>query len=316
MKAPILSIILPAYNAEKYICTAIDSILSQSFTDFELIVADDGSKDLTKVFINRYTDPRIKFSHNEKNVGKVETVNRLYKESQGKYITIHDADDISTPDRFRKQVDELEKNQNLVMCGTSFITIDELGNIIEENTMETDYITIKTKIKESSQFHGPTMVFRRSASEGFNEIYRSYFKDFYEDTDLAYRLVNMGEAYNLKDKLYVYRVLSDSICRKNINERNRNLYKVVAFLGWQRETYGQDCLMRGQPIEADLYFNKILQPYFEDRSKIHREAAAYLMYWKFNKRAIIECFKGIKKRPFYIVNWRTLSYCIRKTLMR
>lgn len=316
MKPPVLSVLMPAYNVEKYVCSAIDSILTQSFVAFELLIADDGSSDMTRELINKYSDPRIKFMHNEKNIGKVATVEKLYKETLGKYITIHDADDISDPKRFQIQINELENDHDLIMCGVSFVTIDALGNVIEENSMETDYNKIRVKIRECSQFHGPTMIFRKSATERLGEVYRRYFRDFYEDTDLAYRLVDLGKAYNLKEILYTYRVLPDSICRKNINERNRNLYKVVAFLGDQREKFGNDCLMRGKPEEADAFFAKVLQPYNQDKARIHREAAAYLMYWKFHKKAIAECFKGIRKRPFSFINWRTLFYCFRKTLLK
>lgn len=312
----LLTIILPAYNAEKYISESIDSILGQTFIDFELLIADDGSTDNTKRIIDRYTDSRIKKLHNEKNLGKTATVEKLYKYAGGKYISIHDADDISKPSRFELQVAALEANPALVMCGTSFITIDEKGDIIEENAMDTNYESIKQNIKYTSQFHGPTMVFRKEITDKLGEIYRPYFKDNNEDTDLAFRLIQYGEAYNLAEKVYLYRILSTSLCRRDVSVRTRNLYKVVAFLGEQREKSGTDCLMRGKPEEADAFFAEITKAYADDKAKIHREAAAYLMYWKLYSRAIDESIKGIMKRPFDLINWRTLFYCARKSVFK
>ena len=75
---PVLSVVLPAFNAEKYVAEAIASILNQSFTDFELIIADDGSSDATRAVIDSFDDSRIILSHNEENNGKADTVNRLF----------------------------------------------------------------------------------------------------------------------------------------------------------------------------------------------------------------------------------------------
>lgn len=307
---------MPVYNAEKYIKEAIDSILSQTFSDFELIVADDGSADSSKGIIDSYSDSRIVILHNEINRGKTATVQRLFGFAKGEYVTVHDADDISLKTRFEKQVNELESNHELIMCGTSFTTIDNRGKVLEDNEMESDYEKIKFNIKRASQFHGPTMMFRKSAAEKLGEVYRSYFRDNYEDTDLAYRLLDMGKAYNLKERLYLYRILPDSLCRRNVDERNRNLYKVVAFLGEQRKKDGVDCLMRGQPDEADIFFEKVLEPYRSDKARIHREAAAYFMYWKLYSKAIGKSMQAIKKRPLQLINWRTLFYCVRKSIFK
>ena len=97
---PKISVIMPAYNAEKYLREAIDSILGQTFTDFELIVINDCSRDDTEQIILSYQDPRIVYLKNEKNLGVAGTLNRGLEVARGAYIARMDADDRSVPDRF------------------------------------------------------------------------------------------------------------------------------------------------------------------------------------------------------------------------
>ncbi|MDH5399262.1 MAG: glycosyltransferase, partial [Cyclobacteriaceae bacterium] len=150
---PQLSVILSAYNAEKYVKEAIDSILNQTFTNFELIIADDGSKDKTRQIIDSYNDPRIIISHNESNWGKVNTVNRLFEMCRGEYLTIHDADDISVENRFERQINFLNKNKEYQLCGTAFSSFLE-GGPLHEHRVITDSMRIKEEIKNKSCFHG------------------------------------------------------------------------------------------------------------------------------------------------------------------
>jgi glycosyltransferase involved in cell wall biosynthesis len=313
---PKLSIILPVFNAEKYVGKTIQCILEQSFQDFELLIADDGSTDNSRTIVDSFSDPRIILSHNQLNLGKTSTVNRLFRQARGSYITIHDADDFSAPNRFAKQINFLDKMPDLVMCGTSFMTIDCNENILEENVMESDYEKIIQGISTKSQFHGPTMLFRKSIADKLSDLYRAYFNDNYEDTDLACRLLDYGPATNLPEKLYYYRILPNSLCRKEVNIRNRNLYKVVVFLRNQRIVNGLDCLMSGEPSTADEYFESVTEPYKIDNSLINREAAAYFLFWRMYSRAIRESLMAIKKQPSILKNWRTLFYCVRKSILR
>ena len=94
---PTISIILPAYNAEKYLAPAIESILQQSFKDFEFIILNDGSTDNTEKIILSYTDSRIKYIKNEKNLKLIKTLNKGIELAKGKYIARMDADDIALP---------------------------------------------------------------------------------------------------------------------------------------------------------------------------------------------------------------------------
>lgn len=107
---PKISVILPAYNAEKYINEAIDSILTQTYRDFELIILNDCSKDRTEEIILSYEDDRIVYLKNQVNMGVAATLNRGLAAAKGEYVARMDADDISLPERFEKQAAYLDEH--------------------------------------------------------------------------------------------------------------------------------------------------------------------------------------------------------------
>jgi len=124
-----ITILLPAYNAAPYICQAIDSVLAQSFTDFELLIINDGSTDDTEELIKRYTDKRIRL-HTQENKGLIETLNYGLQIARGTYIARFDADDVCYPDRLKIQYDFLINNPGYVLVGTEADYADEQGNFI------------------------------------------------------------------------------------------------------------------------------------------------------------------------------------------
>jgi len=313
---PRLSVLLPAYNAEKFVAEAIESILGQSFADFELIIADDGSQDRTKEIMDSFSDKRIKRCHNVVNCGKTETVNKLYRHALGKYVTIHDADDISLLNRFESQIKAFDKNPDLGMCGTGFINMDDMGRDFGGPViMCSDYHKIMDGIKRTSQFHGPTMIVKKSIIDSLGQVYRSYFRNYNEDTDLAYRIAEKNYSYNLPEVLYRYRNLSSSLSHHPFNVRRRYLYRVVAFLADERRLYGTDSLEKGNIETLDKFVDTITEEYSRDPSLIFRDSASYYMYCRYYRYALQESLLAIAHAPLKIINYRTLFYCLRKSLV-
>ena len=115
---PKISLVMKVYNGEQYLCQAIDSILNQTFRDFELLIIDDGSTDHSVEKIQNYKDERIRFLQNERNMGLCITQNKVIGEARGEYIAVMDCDDISYPERFQKQVDFLDSHPEIIMCGS------------------------------------------------------------------------------------------------------------------------------------------------------------------------------------------------------
>ena len=116
---PKISVIMPVYNSEKYLREAMDSILNQTFTDFEFIILDDGSTDSSPAIVAGYDDPRIRFYQNEKNMGVAATLNRGLELATGEYIARMDGDDVSLPRRFELQVAYMDTHPNVAVCGTA-----------------------------------------------------------------------------------------------------------------------------------------------------------------------------------------------------
>ena len=123
MTNPMISVVMPVYNGEKYLREAIDSILNQTYTDFEFIILNDGSTDRTEEIILSYDDPRIVYVKNDKNLQIVKTLNKGIALAKGKYIARMDADDISLPERFEKQIGFMEQNLDISVCGSYLRTI-------------------------------------------------------------------------------------------------------------------------------------------------------------------------------------------------
>ena len=309
VKDPLLSVILPVYNAEKFIKQAITSILKQSFSDFELLVVDDGSTDGTLDLIKEISDPRIKVFKNKINLSKVNSCNSRVQECRGKYMTIHDADDYSAPDRFEKQVEFLEKNPEFAMCGTQFYEVDLNGKVLRKIVLETDPAKLKELVLIDSQFHGPTMIFKKNVLYEIGGLYRNFRNK--EDVDLAMRIGEKYPVINLTDYLYYYRLVPQGLSKHNFGFFKFEGMKVLQALSQQRKETGTDCLMTNDEISYNAILNKINQPYRDDPSLLFRKAISLSVYFKFWKNAFYYAFKAIHASPLKAINYKELLYVIK-----
>ncbi len=168
IKSPLVSILMPVYNNEAYVKEAIDSMLCQTLSDFELIVLDDCSTDNGVEIIREIDDKRIIYYCNEKNIGLANNLNVGLKMAKGKYIARMDGDDISLPTRLKTQIDFLEKNTNIDLCSCG---LEKFGTENDIWVRETD----PEKVKITMMFFSPvlhaTSVWRREAFEKHNLYY-------------------------------------------------------------------------------------------------------------------------------------------------
>ena len=221
---------MPAYNTALYISEAIESLLNQTFRDFELWILNDGSQDDTSDMARSFHDSRMRIFDLEQNIGRVAIVNQFITKVQTEFVTVTDADDISAPARLQKQIDLLDGDKDLVMCGTSYHAINESGFVILTANISSDWTEIKKDITEKSMFHGPTTVMRTSAIAGMGEFYRHYFSDHHADADLCARLTDVGKSTNISEALYLYRIVPDSVSRRNFSPRFAIVDKLIGFL--------------------------------------------------------------------------------------
>lgn len=303
-----LTILLPAYNVSPFIKEAIDSLLHQSFTDFELWVIDDGSLDNTRETINDYTDNRIRKFYHDVNRGKTIVVNELINKVTSEFLTVTDADDISHPQRLKLQIERLDDDKELMMCGTSYTAINEEGYVIRSLTLKSDYEEIYASILERSQFLGATVVMRTKAVNHLLEFYRPYFSNCLEDSDLDARMVDKFKSVNLTQSLYYYRILKTSLSRRNYTIRFNHLYKVISFLIEERRKSGIDSLMNNRPEVVDQYLEMMSEENRKDPSLIYRRAGFYFMYWKLTSTSWESARKAFRVNPWCLKNFLLVIY--------
>jgi len=209
MKKPKITVLMAVYNGEKYLHQAIESILNQTFKDFEFLIINDGSTDKTAKILQSYHDPRIKIINNEKNIGLTASLNMGIDMSKSEYITRMDADDISLSTRFDKQINYMEENKDIALLGTFAHVIDENGSIIGGMYKPTDDMDIKKTLKRVNPLvHGSIMMRRESLfSVG---KYDPLFKKA-QDYELWLRISNKYHIANLHEYLYERRIHEDSI---------------------------------------------------------------------------------------------------------
>ena len=131
MAIPKISVIMPAYNHESFVATAIDSVLTQTFRDYEFLIADDGSDDGTVYRIRQFSDPRIHFWSRSQNHGASAVVNELIRRAQGNYVAIINSDDAWTPDKLAFQFDFLERENDYAAVFGQTTFIDVAGKVIK-----------------------------------------------------------------------------------------------------------------------------------------------------------------------------------------
>ena len=215
-----ISVIMSAYNSEKYIEKAIESILDQSFADFEFIIVDDASKDNTLDIIESYqkSDQRIKLLRNKNNLGLTKSLNKALNESQNNYIARMDADDISHPERLETQINYLKDNPEIDILGTSAYNINEQGDILKGRTVPLSCSDIKNTILLANPVIHSSVIMKKSSLNSIDN-YNETFKKV-QDYELWFRsLANDLIIENLPDKLLYYRVNDEYFNRKSLKYR-------------------------------------------------------------------------------------------------
>lgn len=204
---PKISIILPTYNAELTLKDTLDSILRQTFKDFEIIIVNDGSKDRTHSIIASYHDPRIRLINNNVNKGLIYSLNIGIENASGEYIARMDADDIMSDNRLERQYEYMQQHPEIDICGCC-IEIFDATHILGHQLYGVTSDEIKAELLFNSPIAHPTYFIRSKAFRGYT--YNSHFK-YCEDYELLSRfLMNNHRAGNLPEILLKYRISDNS----------------------------------------------------------------------------------------------------------
>ncbi len=226
MKNPKVTVLMSVYNGEKYLQEAIDSILGQTFKDFEFLIINDGSTDKTGEILESYNDPRIKIINNEKNIGLTKSLNKGLRSARGEYIARQDADDISAPERLEKEIEFLEMHQNYAVVGTFAKIINKNSEVLSFLERPIEDLKIKEFFKKDNCIvHGSSMIRKACLSDiGFyNELMlRS------QDYELWLRLSKKYRLANIAKYLYMWRKHNDNIEAKFIGEQK--IFVILAMI--------------------------------------------------------------------------------------
>ncbi len=264
-----ISVILPVYNAALYLKEAVNSIINQTYTDWELIIINDGSTDNSQEIILSYTDRRIKYFENENNLGLISTLNKAINLCSGEYIARMDADDISFAERFSKQVNFLDQNADYGMCGSFAHIINNQGNTTGKiiHVTENDYL--KVNLLFSVPFVHPSMMIRKEILEE-NLFDKEYLHA--EDYDLWTRIARKYKVANIPDFLLKYRWHGSNVSITNSEKQERVKNKII-----KRELN----LLDLSPNEEEFYLHKVSFSQFDSKTTQEKE--------------IFENFEGLDK---------------------
>ena len=207
-KEPLVSIITPLYNSEKFIAETIESVLAQTYTNWEMIIVNDCSKDNGSKIVKEYVekDKRIKLFNNEKNLGGAGTRNKAIKEAKGRYLAFLDSDDNWTPLKLEKQISFMEKN-NFFFTFTEYEKIDEESKSLNEKVIVPEKVTYK-KLLKANVIGCLTAVYNQE------KLGKIYMPDIRKGQDFALWLEVLKvskEGYGLFETLGKYRIRQNSL---------------------------------------------------------------------------------------------------------
>jgi glycosyl transferase family 2 len=206
---PRVTVLLPVYNAARYVGDAVRSVLAQTFGDFELLVIDDGSTDASAEVVQSYSDSRIRFVRNERNLGLTPTLNRGLSLARGELVARQDADDLSEPDRLAGQVTFLDEHADTAVVGTWYRKIDADGRITADRRLPVRDAALRWAMLSYCPIVHSAAMFRRHAVMALGGYDERFV--YAQDYDLWSRVARRHCVANVPASLVRYRVLPSSL---------------------------------------------------------------------------------------------------------
>lgn len=281
---PLVSVLLPVYNAAEFLEDAIQSVRDQSFEDFELIIINDGSTDRSREVVFSFADQRIRYFENEENLGIVATLNKGVGLCRGQYIARMDADDLCERSRLGRQVRFLERHPKIGVCGTWATVIDGTGQATGRIVHQTDPQMVRIALLFTVPVLHPSVMARAELLK--ENPYEAVVHA--EDYDLWVRLAGHTQLANLPRRLMRYRWHGGNISQEKQHEQLRNTDKVIlrqlAALGLNPDKeqlrihrlsfllYSYGGVLSGRVTRDDL---RASQEWFATLIRANRSAARY-----------------------------------------
>ncbi|PUV23705.1 glycosyltransferase family 2 protein [Sphingobacterium athyrii] len=247
-KQPLVTVLMAAYNTERYIAQAIQSILDQTYNNFELLIIDDCSLDGTLNEIRKFEDSRIRLLQNHTNQGVVITRNRVLREGKGEFIAIMDSDDIAIPDRLELLLNEFNKRPELALIGGHADVIDPNGVPTGQKfKVETDSNLLRHLLFFGNNFTHSSIMMRTDVFREFN----GYRIPIAEDYDLFLRISTKYPVSNLDKCLLLYRDHTSGISKKYALELENQILPI------------KENILRTIDLPSEIKYQKMITPPFE-----------------------------------------------------
>ncbi len=296
---PRVSVALAVYNSEHFIRAALESLQHQTFTDFEIVIGDDGSTDRSLAIVQQIaaTDSRLVVIAAE-HQGIAKTRNLIFTYCRGEYIAVMDADDIALKDRLIRQVDFLDSHPDVVCVGGTYQLMDEAGRLFKNRfDLPLDNQSIQEQLlKGLGGMHHPCLMFHRSAFDQIGLYNETMVAGI--DIDLCLRLGEMGQLANVAEPVLRYRIHPGSITTRKRDQQMQQV-RLACERAWQRRG------IQGQ-FEADGDFRATT----EARSQ-HRFMLKY-GWWAFKDgqryTSLLFALKAIALWPWNFKGWK-LAAC-------
>jgi len=305
---PLVSVLLPVFNGERYLREAVDSVLAQGFTDVELLIVDDGSTDRSLEIARAYerSDRRVQVRTRE-NRGLVATLNELLAWAQGEFVARMDADDVCLPDRLQRQVDFLRAHADVVCVGGDHVLIDEHGRSLTTVRTLTDDVDIQREaLRGTGTLCHPTVTMRTAAVRAMGGYRAPYYPA--EDLDLWLRLGEIGKLANLREPVLRYRVHAGSISSVAAQGRQRDAMRRGCEAAWERRGIVDGEFASAEPWRAT-----------GERESQFRFSLRY-GWWAFNsgerRTGALYGMKAIRELPWAREGWVLLAASLLKPARR
>jgi glycosyltransferase involved in cell wall biosynthesis len=242
---PVVSVVMRAFNCGRYIGQAIESILAQTFQDFEIVIVDDASTDGTEAILRAYSqrDERIRVVRNETNQGPVRNMNIGLRHARGEFVAIHDGDDISLPHRLETQVNFLRAHPQIALVGGGKYVIDEEGEEIRVVTRERKGPEeVRQDLEKRNIFAQTSVMCRRECLEAIG-LYDEFFL-YANDYDMLLRMSDQFDIVYYEEPLVKWRWLNSSI--SGVKKRAQAAFMELARMRSEAKREGVSLELQGE----------------------------------------------------------------------
>ena len=317
-KAPLVSILMPCYNSEKYLVEAISSIIEQTYSNWELLICDDSSTDKSLSIIKQFESDKIKIFEKKINKGYLKTCNFLFKQAKGDYITFQDSDDYSSLDRIELILKEFRKNPKLGACGTQFNFMTDSGvKLVDSSPVyPLKHNDIIKSFMDEAGFCGASVMVTKKVIQDIGTYHEYWDRIGSEDIYWLYLIAEKYEIANIKETSYFYRHNPNSVTRNKTNPRKIHCHDFLTFFISQRINTNSDFLEQKNINGIKEMEKKITQQYIDEPNLLYFRLADWAYTDNKKQEVFQQLFKALKNRPSSLYTYRTIWSYFKKIYLK